>query len=41
MVDAGGAGLLEIIRGVRAAVAGESAPEAELLPSALSVEALA
>ena len=28
VVDAGGAGLLEIIRGVRAAVAGEPAPEA-------------
>jgi DAK2 domain fusion protein YloV len=40
VVDAGGAGLLEIIRGVRAAVAGESAPEAELLPARLSVEAL-
>ncbi len=40
VVDAGGAGLLEIIRGVRAAVAGEPAPEAPLIPVALSVEAM-
>ena len=40
VVDAGGAGLLEIIRGVRAAVAGEPAPEAPLVPVALSVEAM-
>jgi DAK2 domain fusion protein YloV len=40
VVDAGGAGLLEIIRGVRAAVAGEPAPEAPAEPVALSVEAL-
>ena len=40
VVDAGGAGLLEIIRGVRAAVAGEPAPEAPAEPVALSVEAM-
>ena len=40
VVDAGGAGLLEIIRGVRAAVAGDAAPEAPVEPVALSVEAL-
>ena len=40
VVDAGGAGLLEIIRGVRAAVAGEPAPEAPAELVALSVEAM-
>ena len=40
VVDAGGAGLLEIIRGVRAAVAGEPAPEASAEAVALSVEAM-
>ena len=40
VVDAGGAGLLEIIRGVRAAVAGEPLPEAPPASVALSVEAM-
>jgi uncharacterized protein len=40
VVDAGGAGLLEIIRGVRAAVAGEPAPQAPAEQVALSVEAM-
>ena len=37
VVDAGGAGLLEIIRGVRAAVAGEPAPEAPPEPVARTI----
>ena len=40
VVDAGGAGLLEIIRGVRAAVAGEPVPAAPASESAVSVEAM-
>ena len=40
VVDAGGAGLLEIIRGVRAAVVGEPVPEAPPGAVPLSVEAM-
>ena len=40
VVDAGGAGLLEIIKGVRAAVAGEDVPEAPAATSLPSVEAI-
>ena len=40
VVDAGGAGLLEIIKGVRAAVAGEPVPAAPASESAVSVEAM-
>ncbi len=39
-VDAGGAGLLEIIRGVRSAVAGEPVPEAPAGTVTVSVEAM-
>jgi uncharacterized protein len=40
VVDAGGAGLLEIIKGVRAAVAGEAVPDAPAAAGAPSVEAI-
>jgi DAK2 domain fusion protein YloV len=40
VVDAGGAGLLEIIRGVRAAAAGEAAPEAPAAAVSASVDAI-
>jgi DAK2 domain fusion protein YloV len=40
VVDAGGAGLLEIIRGVRAAVAGEIIPEVPVEDAAVALEAL-
>jgi len=40
VVDAGGAGLLEIIRGVRSAVAGEPVPEAPAGTVTVSVEAM-
>jgi DAK2 domain fusion protein YloV len=40
VVDAGGAGLLEIIRGLRAAVAGERPPEVPVGLAAISVEAM-
>ncbi len=40
VVDAGGAGLVEIIRGVRAAVAGEAVPEAPAEAAAASVESI-
>lgn len=40
VVDAGGAGLLEIIRGLRAAVAGEPIPEVPAGSTLLSVEAM-
>ncbi len=40
VVDAGGAGLLEIIRGVRAAVAGEAVPSAPTNSVAVPVESL-
>jgi DAK2 domain fusion protein YloV len=40
VVDAGGAGLIEIIRGVRAAVAGEEMPAAPAGPSLPSVESI-
>ena len=40
VVDAGGAGLLEIIRGVRAAVAGELIPDARSEAAPLSLEAM-
>jgi DAK2 domain fusion protein YloV len=40
VVDAGGAGLLEIIRGVRAAVAGEPVPDPPESPVTLSVESI-
>jgi hypothetical protein len=40
VVDAGGAGLLEIVRGLAAAVAGEPLPEAPVEPEHLGVEAI-
>jgi len=40
VVDAGGAGLLEIIKGVRAAVAGEPVPEAPVPSSGPSLETI-
>ena len=40
VVDAGGAGLLEIIRGVRAAVAGEAVPDLPVAGVPLSFEAM-
>jgi uncharacterized protein len=40
VVDAGGAGLLEIVRGLTAAVTGEPLPEAPPAPRELSVEAI-
>ena len=40
VVDAGGAGLLEIIRGLRAAVAGELLPDVPTASTAISVEAM-
>ena len=40
VVDAGGAGLLEIIKGVRAAVAGEAVPASPATEGAVSVEAM-
>ncbi len=40
VVDAGGAGLLEIIRGLRAAVAGEHLPDVPAASAAISVEAM-
>jgi DAK2 domain fusion protein YloV len=40
VVDAGGAGLLEIVRGLAAAVAGEPLPEAPVMREELSVEAI-
>ncbi len=40
VVDAGGAGLLEIIRGVRAAVVGEEMPEAAAVGPSSSVDAI-
>ncbi len=40
VVDAGGAGLLEIIRGLRAAVAGEVLPDAPVETTAIAVEAM-
>jgi hypothetical protein len=40
VVDAGGAGLLELVRGITAHVRGEPLPEAPILEAALPVEAL-
>ena len=40
VVDAGGAGLLEIVRGVKAAVAGEQLPDAPVEREELAVEAI-
>jgi uncharacterized protein len=40
VVDAGGAGLLEIVRGLAAAHAGEALPEVAVEPEALSFEAI-
>jgi fatty acid kinase len=40
VVDAGAAGLLEIVRGVRAALTGEQLPEPPMLEDALGVEAI-
>jgi uncharacterized protein len=40
VVDAGAAGLVEILRGIAAAVSGEELPEAPLPPETLAVEAI-
>jgi len=40
VVDAGGAGVLEIVRGIALAVAGEPLPEAELEPEELGLHAI-
>jgi uncharacterized protein len=40
VVDAGGAGLLEIVRGIAAAVSGEELPEPPAHPETLAVEAI-